>query len=127
MLAALHARLHEIAAPPGLESVGPGDRLLHLDLHPENVILGPKGPVVVDWTNARRGEPALDVALTWVIGATSGGVVGRVFLRAFLPHFDRDELVRALPAAAAMRIADVNVTAKERELVRRLIDQIAVG
>ncbi len=81
----------------------------------------------MDWTNARRGEPALDVALTWVIGATSGGVAGRVFLRAFLPHFDRDELVRALPAAAAMRIADVNVTAKERELVRRLIDQIAVG
>jgi len=62
-----------------------------------------------------------------VIGATSGGVAGRVFLRAFLPHFDRDELVRGLPAAAAMRIADVNVTAKERELVRRLIDQIAVG
>jgi len=127
VLAALHARLHEIAAPPGLESAGPGDRLLHLDLHPENVILGPEGPVVVDWTNARRGEPALDVALTWVIGATSGGVFGRVFLRAFLPHFDRDELVRALPAAAAMRIADVNVTAKEREAVRRLVDQIAVG
>jgi streptomycin 6-kinase len=126
-LATLHLRLHELPAPPGLESAGPGDRLLHLDLHPENVILSPRGPVVVDWTNARRGEPALDVALTWVIGATSGGTLGRVFLRSFLPHFDRDEVRRALPAAGAMRIADVNVTAKEREAVRRLLHQSAVG
>ena len=127
MLAALHVRLHEIAAPPGLGSVGPGDRLLHLDLHPENVILAAGGPVVVDWTNARRGEAALDVALTWVIGATSGGPAGRVFLRAFLPHFNVEEVLRFLPAAAEMRIADENVTAKERQAVRRLVDQIAVG
>jgi aminoglycoside phosphotransferase (APT) family kinase protein len=127
VLASLHERLHEIPAPPGLESAGPGDRLLHLDLHPENVILSPRGPVVVDWTNARRGEPALDVALTWIIGATSGGPLGRIFLRSFLPHFDRDEVVRALPAAGTMRIADVNVTDEEREAVRRLLAQIAVG
>jgi aminoglycoside phosphotransferase (APT) family kinase protein len=127
VLAALHVRLHQIAAPPGLDLAGPGDRLLHLDLHPENVILSPAGPVVVDWTNARRGEAALDVALTWVIGATSGGLPGRVFLRAFLPHFDREELVRFVPAAAEMRIADENVTEKERQAVRRLVDQIAVG
>jgi tRNA A-37 threonylcarbamoyl transferase component Bud32 len=61
VLADLHERLHRIAAPPGLEAAGDGDALLHLDLHPENVILSPAGPVLVDWANARRGEPALDV------------------------------------------------------------------
>ena len=62
MLAALHVRLHEIAAPPGLGSVGPGDRLLHLDLHPENVILAAGGPVVVDWTGPPgEGRAALRV------------------------------------------------------------------
>ena len=91
------------------------------------MILAAGGPVVVDWTNARRGEAALDVALTWVIGATSGGPAGRVFLRAFLPHFNLEEVLRFLPAAAEMRIADENVTAKERQAVRRLVDQIAVG
>ena len=30
-----------------------GDRLLHLDLHPLNVIMSPNGPVVIDWPNAR--------------------------------------------------------------------------
>ena len=62
-LAALHDRLHEIPYE--------GERLLHLDLHPENVLLSSRGPVVIDWTNAQAGEPGLDLALTWVIGATS--------------------------------------------------------
>ncbi|HEY3461964.1 MAG TPA: phosphotransferase [Gaiellaceae bacterium] len=40
-LARLHHELHEIEAPAGLPAAGAGDRLLHLDLHPENVILSP--------------------------------------------------------------------------------------
>jgi aminoglycoside phosphotransferase (APT) family kinase protein len=113
--------LHEIDAPPGLKAAARGDRLLHLDLHPENVILSPSGPFVIDWTNARRGEPALDVALTWVILATVGGPLARLFLRSFLPHFDREELLNELPAAADRRAADPNVTDYERQAVQRLV------
>ena len=120
LLAGLHKQLHEIEAPPGLEAAGPGDRLLHLDLHPDNVILSPSGPFVIDWTNALRGSPALDVAMTWVILATSGGPFARLYLRFFLPLFDRDEVLDALPLAAERRIADPNVTERERRAVRRL-------
>jgi aminoglycoside phosphotransferase (APT) family kinase protein len=127
LLAGLHRRLHEIPAPSGLAAVSEDDRLLHLDLHPENVILSPSGPVVIDWTNARRGDPPVDIALTWVIVATSGCPFGRVFLRWFLPHFDREELVRRLPVAAERRVADVNVTDRERAGVRRLVERAGVG
>jgi streptomycin 6-kinase len=113
MLAELHASLHEIE----LE----GGRLLHLDLHPENVLLASRGPVVIDWSNARAGEPALDLALTWVICDTSAGVPGRVFTRAFLRHVDRAAAQAALPEAVAYRLADPNVTEAERERVRRLL------
>jgi hypothetical protein len=123
LLARLHDELHEIAAPPALREVGTGERLLHLDLHPNNVILSSNGPVVIDWTNARRGEPALDIALTWVILATSGGRAGRLFLRSFLPRFDRDDLFRALPLAAEFRVADPNVSDAERDAVRRLLSR----
>jgi tRNA A-37 threonylcarbamoyl transferase component Bud32 len=127
-LAQLHRQLHQIAAPDGLAAVGPGDRLLHLDLHPANVILSPAGPVVVDWTNARRGEPAFDVALTWVIGATSTGLgeVGRSFLRHFLPQFDRDALRRELRAAAEYRLADRNVRDEERRAIGGLVAEEGV-
>jgi tRNA A-37 threonylcarbamoyl transferase component Bud32 len=122
-LAQLHRMLHEIAAPDGLAAVGEGGRLLHLDLHPANVIVSPAGPVVIDWTNARGGEPAFDVALTWVIGATSTGLgrLGRLFVEQFLAHFDRDGLRRELRAAAEYRLADRNVREDERRRVRELV------
>jgi hypothetical protein len=70
---------------------------------------------------ARRGEPALDVALTWVIAATSAGVRGRLFVRSFVGHFDRAQLLRALPAAAELRVGDVSVSERERQAVRQFL------
>ena len=60
-LAELHLSLHNLEAPDWMPVVpfGPGDRILHLDLHPLNIILSNKGPVVIDWTNASRGIPWL--------------------------------------------------------------------
>jgi tRNA A-37 threonylcarbamoyl transferase component Bud32 len=105
LLARLHRSLHEIDAPEDLPLAGQGRRLLHLDLHPANVIVSSAGPVVVDWTNARRGASAFDVAVTWVIGATSTGQgrLGSSFLHQFLSHFDRSEVLHVLPAAAEYR------------------------
>ena len=57
-LARLHDRLHEIEAPPGLrQPFGTGNRVLHLDLHPGNVMLTATGPVVIDWSNGAAGPP----------------------------------------------------------------------
>jgi len=123
LLATLHERLHVIAAPPAL-GIG---AFLHLDLHPENVLIADGGPVVIDWTNAGAGDPWLDVALTWVILATSDapGIVARAgrsaFTRSFLAMFDPSEVRRALPAAAERRLRDPNVRDTEREAVRRLV------
>jgi aminoglycoside phosphotransferase (APT) family kinase protein len=39
-----------------------GKALCHGDFHPDNVILAPGGPVVIDWVNAVRGNPLADVA-----------------------------------------------------------------
>jgi len=38
-----------------------GAALLHGDLHPGNVLLGPDGPVVIDWFDAAIGHPVADV------------------------------------------------------------------
>jgi aminoglycoside phosphotransferase (APT) family kinase protein len=92
-------------------------------LHPANVIVSSAGPVVVDWTNARCGASAFDVAVTWVIGATSTGQgrLGSSFLHEFLAHFGRSELLPVLRAAAEYRLVDENVTPEEREAIRNLV------
>lgn len=137
-LAQLHRRL---AAVPPWPSASPlpggghhegGGTIVHGDLHPDNVILGEAGPVVIDWSNARPGHPLEDVAHTWLLLATApvpgrrldrllGQLGRRVFLLAFLASVDRDGATALLPAAAARRCADPNVADDERRQVRRFI------
>jgi len=67
---ALHERLVGVGAPEGLRELpGPERNLLHLDLHPYNVLVDDAGEItaVIDWTNAAAGDPQLDAARTWSI------------------------------------------------------------
>ncbi|MGB0113183.1 MAG: phosphotransferase [Ilumatobacteraceae bacterium] len=38
--------------------------ICHGDLHPFNVLTGPAGATVIDWTTARRADPTFDLAFT---------------------------------------------------------------
>lgn len=120
VLAELHHRLHAMEAPAWLPRCAPGDRVLHLDLHPANVILTGAGPMVIDWANAAAGPAALDPALAIAIFVSARATArierGHIdaFTRSFARHFDPAELRAALPRAIAMRSADPNVTDTER-------------
>jgi len=50
-----------------LETLPDGDQLCHGDMHPGNIMLSRRGPMVIDWTNARRGHPAADIARSILI------------------------------------------------------------
>jgi hypothetical protein len=132
-LAGLHRRLHALSAPAGLRRpFGAGEALLHLDLHPANVILSPQGPVVIDWSSTAAGPPAADPAQTWILLATSeipgGGAeravlgLGRtLFLRAVLRRFSEPGIAAILPLVAEARRADPNVLDTERVAIDRLL------
>ncbi|MCH8814408.1 MAG: phosphotransferase [Chloroflexi bacterium] len=47
-----------------LDELPDGDRLLHGDFHPGNVMTHGDEPVVIDWTAVSRGDPAADFART---------------------------------------------------------------
>ena len=64
--AALDAGVKEVVLRR-LERLPDGDSLCHGDFHPSNVIMSPRGPVVIDWPCGRRGDPLADVARTWLI------------------------------------------------------------
>lgn len=44
-----------------------GDTVCHNDLHPANVIMSPRGPVIIDLEPAAKGGPLSDVARTWLL------------------------------------------------------------
>jgi aminoglycoside phosphotransferase (APT) family kinase protein len=64
MLARLLRRLHEL---PPWDDAPAGTSVVHLDLHPENVILTADGPMVIDWRNAGVAPADLDTAFTALI------------------------------------------------------------
>lgn len=108
----LHERLHAIPFD--------GGSLIHFDLHPDNVLLSPRGPVVIDWTNARGGSAAADVAMTWLILETSAGLPGRLLAWLFRRRVGHDVIRRGLADASAFRLADPNVRVDEKKRVRGL-------
>ena len=61
-VADLLRRLHAVPARNSADG-----RVLHLDLHPDNVMLTPDGPHVIDWSNAEEGHPSLDWGISAVI------------------------------------------------------------
>lgn len=131
-LASLHDQLHAIAPLDSMRRpFGQGDSVLHLDLHPDNVMLTDDGPVVIDFAAAAAGPAAADFAQTWVIVATSdapGGWVNqllvragrRLFVGAFLRAAHADGVTAVLADVAAARVENPNVLAHEAARVRRL-------
>ncbi|HLU44139.1 MAG TPA: phosphotransferase [Natronosporangium sp.] len=117
LLAELHQRLHTL--PPRLGRRA-GDRILHLDLHPDNVILCQTGPMVIDWRNVTEGPPDLDLALTaLILGEVGIGLhvdfaePARQLLTVFLRHADGDPLSHL---AQALAIRTSNPTLQPDEI-----------
>lgn len=50
-----------------ISQLGTANNLCHLDFHPSNLIWHNDGYTIIDWVNARRGQPVYDFARTYVI------------------------------------------------------------
>ena len=141
VLADLHLQLHAIPAPddvPPLDGDVAGDALVHLDLHPLNVIISERGPVVIDWPNTKRANAALDVADAWLIlSAGQPPATGLMlkaityfrarFVEAFLSRFDLADVRAVLPTAAERRSHDHNMSVDELARMRALVDTYAAS
>jgi aminoglycoside phosphotransferase (APT) family kinase protein len=147
-----HARLHDVVAPAdvvplteralqvaprvdadedvkawGLDALAAmpdGDRLLHGDFHPANVLLTNAGPRVIDWPIVTRGNPDADVARSLLmlrIGEVPPGSplvvrIGQRFVRRLL---ERSYL------RAYRRLRPVSDAAIERWVAIRAVDRLA--
>ena len=107
----LHDALADVACPPGVRDAPGADcgerRLLHLDLHPFNVLVDDDGAptAVIDWANAAAGDPELDRARTWsllTLDPAARELAGDPGWATLTDHWLRAGRLHALPAAARM-------------------------
>jgi hypothetical protein len=68
--AALRPQLRDFARQT-LDGLPTGDRLIHGDFHPGNVLVGADRVSVIDWANATRGVPESDFARTMLLRCRS--------------------------------------------------------
>ncbi|MER6162379.1 phosphotransferase [Streptomyces sp. NPDC001868] len=124
---------------PPTATATPTPRVLHLDLHPENVILTPHGPQVIDWNNAEEGPPGLDWGVSAMILAQVAvdttdfrAEMARATLASLLAHqpdgpsaLTEEGLVEAARRRAGnptMTVREVELVAAAEELIRSLAD-----
>lgn len=109
------------AALKALESLPEEDKLCHGDFHPGNILLTEHGPVIIDWIDASRGTPILDVARSsllfgggkipasipgaWILRMLQGSFYRTYHRRYFqLTSADEKELKKWVPVVAAGRL-----------------------
>lgn len=102
-----------------LASLPEGDRLLHGDFHPYNVMGQPGSATVVDWLDASAGPPAADTCRSWVLMYAASPAIAEAYLDAYLAvsPLSRDEVMAWLPVVAAARLSE-NVAEQEADLRR---------
>lgn len=134
LLGELHERLHRLPAPAwladGARNAGDKAVILHRDLHPQNVILSERGPVVIDWTDVSAGRASVDAAITVIL--TLGADLGvepqvaehvepfrALFVDAFLQTCGTDPR-EGLREAIDHRLGDPNNTPDETRWLQRM-------
>ncbi|MBN1919980.1 MAG: phosphotransferase [Anaerolineae bacterium] len=127
-----HAISHATTLPESLRrlvlerlvTLPDGDTLCHGDLHPDNVLLTERGPLIIDWMTAVSGSPWADVARTSMILSIGGRAADKrqvpfylhwfalFFCQAYLRHYhalnpdQQEEFPRWAPVIAAARLAE---------------------
>lgn len=55
------------AALEALNKLPTDNMLCHGDFHPDNILMSPQGPIIIDWTDATKGMPEADIARTLML------------------------------------------------------------
>jgi aminoglycoside phosphotransferase (APT) family kinase protein len=121
-----------------LEALAPGERLMHGDYHPLNLLMRQGAPVVIDWPGAAAGPPEADIARTRLLieaadppngspvtlkllGVLRSRVVVPRYLRGYGRRraFDRDLVARWIEVRAVERFAEA--PENERAVLLKLL------
>jgi Phosphotransferase enzyme family len=102
----------------GLADMPEGDRLCHGDFHSINVLGEISQPVVIDWPDACRGDPAADVCRSYLLLKLHAEEIAEPYLTAYcrinsapessrpMNKVTRQEILDWLPYVAAARLAE---------------------
>ncbi len=93
------------AALRSLDDLPDGDRLLHGDFHPGNIMLAADEPIIIDWSNVSRGSPEADFARSMMMLRLGEPPPNLPLLIRVLAHFARALMIRTYERTYRKHIA----------------------
>jgi hypothetical protein len=92
----------------GLADMSDGDRLCHGDFHPMKLAGEATRPIVIDWPDACRGDPAADVCRSYLLMKLQAEDLAEPYFDAYcrLSDMPRQAILGWLPYVAAARLAE---------------------
>jgi len=132
-----------IAALNAWEGIPRDDQLCHGDFHPGNIQLAQHGPVIIDWIDATRGSPLLDVTRSTLLfsgiqlpsdfpGGRQLNLIIPRFYHAYRKRYfelnplDPQEMEKWLPLLAAARLEE-NIQFDEKRLLTIAQQLVSTG
>lgn len=91
-----------------LAALPDGDRVLHGDFHPYNVLGSLDDAMIVDWLDATCGPPEADVCRSWLLMQAVSRELAETYLAAYLTvgQVTREAAFAWLPVNAAARLSE---------------------
>jgi uncharacterized protein (TIGR02172 family) len=124
-----------------LRDLPDGKTICHGDYHPDNILMSPRGPIVIDWLTTTRGDPLADVARTSLmvrspaLPAGTGRLEGwlfrlgrsafhRAYLREYRTHrpAPKEQIAAWIPLQAAARTTE-GIAAREKQWLVGLVQR----
>jgi hypothetical protein len=92
----------------GLSAMPDGDRLCHGDLHPLNILGDTATPMIIDWPDACRGDPAADVCRSYLLLMLHASELATPYLDAYcrLAGISHQRIFDWLSYVAAAKLAE---------------------
>jgi hypothetical protein len=96
--------------------------------------MGPKGAVVIDWSNACLGNPDVDVALAWVLMSAGeipqGWVMARLLgwgrallVNSFVGQLDKGQAARQLREVVEWKVKDPHMSEREIRAMWQVVER----
>jgi hypothetical protein len=92
----------------GLADLPDAGQLCHGDFHPMNILGEISRPVIIDWLDARRGDPAADVCRSYLLLRLHAAEIAPAYLDAYcgISGMARERILNWLPFVAAAKLAE---------------------
>lgn len=91
-----------------LHSIEKKQILCHFDIHLENIMMSDEDVMILDWINAKLGNPVMDIARTYILLLQYVKRKANLYLKAICKelNYDTNDVMRAVPLMAALRLLE---------------------